>query len=351
MRKKKDENLTPWAKYQKEHKAASRSSLRNSRSKTKKNRIELKKAFGKKSEQKQNTVKKTTKKYEPILTRKARIIIGSVVVAVILICGYFFTPISRVQKFEVNGNKRVSTSEILKDVKIKKNNVILSSMFKEGKVENALLKKNTDIKDANISISLSGKVTIKVEENAVMGYVVRNKIYYTVKQDGSVVKKSTSQPSGDYPIFRNFEKNGTLKDFLKKYAQMPNEVQNDVGEVDLSPTKNVKNRLHFFMNDGNQVYAIMSTFAKKMKYYPEISASMKKRGMIDLQVGAFSRPNGWKDEHKEASESAENAQTTSKSSTESSQEQNSTVQSSTSSSSESTLTSTNSSESTQDVIE
>lgn len=67
-----------------------------------------------------------------------------------------------------------------------------------------------------------------------------------------------------------------MKRFLSQYAKLPNEVQNDVAEVDYTATKKERHQLHFFMNDGNEVYAVLNTFAKKMKYYPEISASMKK---------------------------------------------------------------------------
>ncbi|MBF7128627.1 cell division protein FtsQ/DivIB [Pediococcus pentosaceus] len=316
MKKKKDEELTPWAKYQKEHNANSRSRFKRKRKATSKNPREPQASFRRNN---RNKVKKSNKKGSKRIVKEQRlsrqklgILIGSTLIVIALFFGYFYSSISRVQKFSVSGNKRVSTAKILKNVSIKKNDVILTSVFKEGKFENNLLKKNTDIKDATVSISWSGKVKIKVKENAVMGYVIRNKTYYTVKQDGSVVRKSVSQPSSDYPIFRNFQENSTLKKFLKEYAQMPNSVQNDVAEVDFSPTKNVKDRLHFFMNDGNQVYAIMSTFAKKMKYYPEISASMKERGMVDLQVGAFSRPSGWTDEAKAASESSKSAESSSK---------------------------------------
>ncbi len=42
-----------------------------------------------------------------------------------------------------------------------------------------------------------------------------------------------------------------------------------------------------------------------MKYYPEISASMKKRGIVDLQVGAYSYPRGQSDESSTSSTSTD----------------------------------------------
>ncbi|KRN94016.1 cell division protein FtsQ/DivIB [Pediococcus stilesii] len=288
MKKKKDEELTPWAKYQRDHKNQGRSSKGSSKKTPRsKRRASVKSGVSFK------------------INKKKSVVFGAVLVLMLLIGVYFFSPISQVRSIKISGNKRTSTSEISKNLTLKKGDSIFASMFKKGSYENQLLKKDSDLKNVTIDVSLAGRANVQISENAIMGYVIRNKMYYTVRQDGTVVKKDSKQPTGNYPIFRGFKNDGTLKKFLKEYAQMPNEVQNGVAEVTLSPTKNIKNRIHFFMNDGNQVYAVINSFAKKMKYYPEISASMKKKGIIDLQVGAYSRPYGWTDEYKESRQSSE----------------------------------------------
>lgn len=294
MKKRKDQELTPWAKYQRDHgnRSGEQSKGRNrhfsSRKPKSKNRITKPKKGAKSTKQ---------------ISTKFKVLIGTILVVMILMISYFLSPISRIQNVQVVGNKRISTTEIKKNLSFKKGDLIIGAKLKKGMYENQLLKKDSAVKNAAISVSTLGNVQVKIQENAVLGYVIRNKMYYTIKQDSSVVKKSSKQPTGKYPIFRGFKSDALLKKFLKEYAQMPNEVQNDVAEVKFSPAKNEPERIHFFMNDGNQVYAIINTFAKKMKYYPEISASMKKRGTIDLQVGAYSRPYGWTDEAKEESQS------------------------------------------------
>lgn len=300
MKKKKDdENLTPWARYQKEH---------NQRNRTKKS--------SKLGGAKRGTAKKHPGKKRNKLTQKKvrqpshigkgiKIGLLSLIGILILVTIYLCAPISRVQTIAVQGNKRVEKSDILKKVTVRKNDVIPATWFKERGDEVRLIHKLPDLKDAQISVSLLGNVKIKVRENGVMGYVVRNKYYYAVRQDGTVSKKSATQPDGDYPVFRQFKDNQVLKRFLSQYAKLPNEVQNDVAEVDYTATKKERHQLHFFMNDGNEVYAVLNTFAKKMKYYPEISASMKKRGIVDLQVGAYSYPRGQSDESSTSSTSTD----------------------------------------------
>ncbi|WP_230937790.1 hypothetical protein [Pediococcus acidilactici] len=184
MKKKKDdENLTPWARYQKEH---------NQRNRTKKSsklggakRGTAKKHPGKKRN------KLTQKKVRQPLHIGKGIKIGllSLIGILILVTIYLCAPISRVQTIAVQGNKRVEKSDILKKVTVRKNDVIPATWFKERGDEAHLIHKLPDLKDAQISVSLLGNVKIKVRENAVMGYVVRNKYYYAVRQDGTVSKK------------------------------------------------------------------------------------------------------------------------------------------------------------------
>ena len=46
------------------------------------------------------------------------------------------------------------------------------------------------------------------------------------------------------------------------------------------------------MDDGYEVRAIISTFAEKMAYYPEITAQLHayEKGVIDMEVGTFFTP-------------------------------------------------------------
>ncbi|KAF0426988.1 FtsQ-type POTRA domain-containing protein [Pediococcus acidilactici] len=300
MKKRKDdENLTPWARYQKEHQQLNRAKKRSKGGK-------FKNPLRKNSPGNQRKQPPKKKVHHPFrISKPVKIVLASFIGGLILLTVYLCTPVSRVQSITVQGNKRVDSSQVIKKTAIKKNDVIPVAWFTEHKDEAQLVHEFPDLKDVQISVSLLGHVKVKVRENAVMGYVVRNKYYYAVRQDGTVSKKSATQPDGDYPVFRQFKDNQILKRFLSEYAKLPNEVQNDVAEVDYTATKKERHQLHFFMNDGNEVYAVLNTFAKKMKYYPEISASMKKRGIVDLQVGAYSYPRSQADTSTSSSATAE----------------------------------------------
>ncbi|KLD61000.1 cell division protein FtsQ, partial [Lactiplantibacillus plantarum] len=71
---------------------------------------------------------------------------------------------------------------------------------------------------------------------------------------------------------------------------LPSAVKHNISEIKFAPNKANPERVHLYMNDGNEVYATISTFASKMAYYPGIVAKMKTKGVINLEVGAYSYP-------------------------------------------------------------
>ena len=54
----------------------------------------------------------------------------------------------------------------------------------------------------------------------------------------------------------------------------------------LSHPRLIRKGVHVYMNDGNEVIAQISTFSRKINYYPQYTAKMKFKGIIDLEVGA-----------------------------------------------------------------
>ena len=74
------------------------------------------------------------------------------------------------------------------------------------------------------------------------------------------------------------------------YASLPSNVKTNVSEFYNAPTKLNPYRIKIDMNDGNKVIADMRTVKSKLKYYPGMAAQMKKKGVIDLEIGAYSYP-------------------------------------------------------------
>ena len=58
----------------------------------------------------------------------------------------------------------------------------------------------------------------------------------------------------------------------------------------LSGNTRRKSQVIFVMKDGNVIIGNITTIKSKLKYYDEIKNKVNKNSLIDLEVGAYSRP-------------------------------------------------------------
>lgn len=282
-------------------------------------------------------------------TRKTRIWIGSGLVFALVVAGYLFSPLSRVQSIKVTGNKEFSKAQVMKAGNVHQNDWIFPYLLGQQDKSTEVYKKQAKLLSYKVDRQGLNRLKIIVKENPVAGLVLRNNYYYTILDNGKVIRKSKTQPSSDYPVFKNFHSSSVLKTLLTQYKQLPAVVRTGISEIDYAPSKDNPNKLHLYMNDGNEVYAVLPSFAAKMKYYPQMAADMKQKGVIDLEVGAFSYP--FKDKSKEtttssfssssANVSSNSISTSSSSSTSSSMSSYSTTSSTNSVSTSSVNTTTN----------
>ena len=69
---------------------------------------------------------------------------------------------------------------------------------------------------------------------------------------------------------------------------MPKSFQNQVKL--LSGNTRRKSQVILVMKDGNVIIGSTVTLKSKLKYYDEIKVKAGKNSLIDLEIGAFSRP-------------------------------------------------------------
>lgn len=245
-------------------------------------------------------------------SRKKRIFVFGGTLIVLIVGGYLVSPLSKVETIKVSGNTHFSTAQIKEIGNIHKNDWIFPYLMGNRDKSKQVYKKQPKLLSYQVHRHGFNTLKITVKENMVAGLVFRNQKYYTILDNGKVIKKPTTQPSGDYPVFKNFHKTSVLNALLTQFKQLPPVVRSGISEIDYAPSKDNPNRLHLYMNDGNEVYAILPTFAAKMKYYPQMAADMKQSGVIDLEVGAYSYP--FKNKSDETVKNSYNNSSTSKNS-------------------------------------
>ena len=97
-----------------------------------------------------------------------------------------------------------------------------------------------------------------------------------------------SKVNQDKPIFVGYNKSGSLKEDLKLFNSLPKSFRNQVKLLSGNTRRN--SQIIFVMKDGNVVVGNVVTIKDKIKYYDEIRIKAGKNSLIDLEVGAFSRP-------------------------------------------------------------
>ncbi|MFC5189930.1 cell division protein FtsQ/DivIB [Pediococcus cellicola] len=238
---------------------------------------------------------------------------------ILLVGGYLGSSLSKVQSVKVVGNHQFSRAQILKMGKVNKNDWIFRYWFGKSDRSDQVYKKQPQLLRYQVSRQGWNKLKVVVKENPIAGLVFRNNTYYTILDNGKVIDKAKQQPSGNYPVFKKFHEASVLKALLTQYKKLPNVVRTGISEIDYVPSKDNPNRLHLYMNDGNEVYAVLPSFAEKMQYYPQMAAAMKQKGVIDLEVGAYSYP--FKNRSKESQQTSSSASSSTVSRTNSSSSQ------------------------------
>lgn len=211
---------------------------------------------------------------------------------VLLTALYFVSPLSHVGLISVSADKHSTLAEqkVIDASGIKSSDLVLGVLLHQDRIEKRMHRREPKIKEVTFKVHGLRNVELKLKTYKTMGLLMRHERYYPILENGAIASDSTAQPVNNHSVYRNFKAGKKLQQMIKQYRQLPTTVRNSISEIQFSPTKLNPQRVHLYMNDGNQVYATVKTFAKKMRYYPDIAKEMQKKGTVNLEVGAYSYP-------------------------------------------------------------
>lgn len=211
------------------------------------------------------------------------------IVFIIILIAYFGSSLSKVRNINVEGVNDLGAQQVINATQVDDNSTLLNVLIHHKSISKKTEKKLPSIKSVSFKSHNLRDLTIVVKEHPTLGFISKNGEYYRIIDNGRVLKDGTSSPIGNYPIYSGFD-DQRLKKMSNIYAKLPSSVKTNVSEFYNSPTKLNPYRIKIDMNDGNKVIADMRTVASKLKYYPGMAAQMKKKGVIDLEIGAYSYP-------------------------------------------------------------
>ena len=202
-----------------------------------------------------------------------------IIILVIIIFGvlaFFYYRSLRIKTIYVIGNSIVKESDILDKTNLLSYPYIYE--VNEEEIKHSLID-NKLINNVKVSKSLSGKITIFVEEN---------KVLYQNK-DGNYVLSNKEEISLDkVPLGIPTLINDCIdvKDkFVTKFLLIDKDIVKHISEIEYKPTDLDKERFMFYMTDGNYVYITLSRISL-INSYNEIYPTLEnKKGILYLDSG------------------------------------------------------------------
>ncbi|AKP66412.1 cell division protein FtsQ/DivIB [Companilactobacillus ginsenosidimutans] len=213
-----------------------------------------------------------------------------IVAIVIIFLAYFGSPLSKVRNITVKGVNDLGAQQVIDATKITDNSLLLGVFLRQNSISNNTHKELPSVKSVSFKTKNLRDLTINVNEYPTLGLIFKDGYYYRIIDNGKILSNKLKSYTGNYPIYTNFDKKDDLKKITEIYKKMPESVKNNISEIHNASTKINPYRIKIDMNDGNKVIADTRTVDKKMKYYPSIASQMKKKGVIDIEVGAYSYP-------------------------------------------------------------
>ena len=199
---------------------------------------------------------------------------------------YFQSPYSHVQKIVVKG-ANLSTQQEYIDL----SGLMAGQSMWEIRTSNAeeLLRKKTWIQKVSVKRSGFTTITIHVDEWKKAAYIESETGYDLLLENGSVYKSKNEVFPVDAPLLSDFNSKKTINRMLKQLSKLNEEVLSLISQIESDPSEADPYRIRLYLNDGNEVRAVIPSLAEKMNYYPSIIAQIGKtqKGVIDIEVGSF----------------------------------------------------------------
>lgn len=212
-----------------------------------------------------------------------------ILTVVIIFIAYLGSPLSKVRNVNVEGVNDLGAQQVIDATEINNNSLLVNVLLDHRSIADKTKKKLPSIQTVSFRTRNLRDIVIKVKEIPTLGLIYKDGYYYRVVNGGRILNQKMHAPIGNYPIYSGFNKKD-LKKISKIYKNLPDNVRTNVSQFYNAPTKLNPYRIKIDMNDGNKVVADIRTVEAKMKYYPSIAAQMKRKGVINLEIGAYSYP-------------------------------------------------------------
>ena len=203
---------------------------------------------------------------------------------------YHVSPKAKIEDVSVTGIKLTVAQDVIDASHLSGKDYVSTTWLHRNRVASTVKQKLPALKQVSLKFNHWNKVEIVVKEHQTVGFFANKNGYQRILSNGYIDDEVLAKPLGNFPVYDGFKSGTELNRIIKLYAKMPNQIQNAISEIKSDPSKTNPYRIHLYMNDGNEVVADSRTVIDRLKYYGNIVAQTKKKGIVDLEVGAYFVP-------------------------------------------------------------
>lgn len=236
--------------------------------------------------------------YEHLPNQRLKLLAVFVGIATIFtICFKDLLPINRVNEIRVAGNNMVSSEEIIQASKLHHLDRI-DRVYAQEKDIKKMMKKSLPMLDT-ITFERQNWQSLKmnVTEFDMIALMENEGILTPVLSSGDLLifdgENVDGQDLKDYlPLLVDFDQKSKISDLANNALRnLDSQVLNNIDKITYNQDPTKQNAIVVSMKDGNEVHAIINTFAHKMSYYPQMVNQLEgRKGIINLEVGAYFTP-------------------------------------------------------------
>ncbi|PSL50768.1 cell division protein FtsQ [Salsuginibacillus halophilus] len=196
----------------------------------------------------------------------------SVFFLLILFVVYFQSPLSQVDKLQVNGASYTEPERVTQVSGIAPGDHLWTLDTTEAK---SRIEELPAVASASISRGIFRTVTIDVEERNRIAYVRQSEGYLPVLDSGDILHEERVDHSpSDAPVVYGFTDPELLKEFTAELAETGPGIVNRISEVTHDATEERPFQIRLFMNDGIEVRSQVPDFSERIQDYPTVAAEI-----------------------------------------------------------------------------
>lgn len=236
--------------------------------------------------------------YEHLPNQRLKLLAVFVGIATIFIlCFKDLLPYNRINHIQVAGNDMVSSQEIIQASKLHHLDRV-DRVYAQEKDIKKMMKKSLPMLDTiNFERKNWQTLQVNVTEYDMIALMESQGVITPVLSSGELLSFEGQNVNGEYlrgelPLLADFDQKSKISDLSNNaLRKLDEDTLQNIEKISYVQDTDKQNAIIVDMKDGNQVHAIINTFAQKMAYYPQMIDQLEgRKGIINLEVGAYFTP-------------------------------------------------------------